>query len=76
MDWLVWGHRWLGIATCLLLAMWFASGAILLFVPFPSLPATEQWRLAKTVSTGLVAVPPRVGLAGSARCARASPGRA
>jgi hypothetical protein len=28
-------HRWWGVAFCLLFAMWFASGAIMHFVPFP-----------------------------------------
>jgi hypothetical protein len=29
-------HRWWGVAFCLLFAMWFASGAIMHFVPFPA----------------------------------------
>ncbi|MCG2666768.1 PepSY domain-containing protein [Bradyrhizobium sp. GCM10023182] len=37
-------HRWLGIAFCLMFAMWFASGIVMHFVPFPSL--TEAERLA------------------------------
>jgi PepSY-associated TM region len=28
-------HRWWGVAFCLLFAMWFASGAVMHFVPFP-----------------------------------------
>lgn len=35
-------HRWLGIAFCLLFAMWFASGIVMHFVPFPSLTETER----------------------------------
>lgn len=34
-------HRWLGIAFCLLFAMWFASGIVMHFVPFPSLTDAE-----------------------------------
>src|SRR5262249_11466080 len=30
-------HRWLGVAFCLLFAMWLASGIVMHFVPFPSL---------------------------------------
>jgi hypothetical protein len=37
-------HRWLGVAFCLLFAMWFASGIVMHFVPFPAL--TEAERLA------------------------------
>jgi hypothetical protein len=29
-------HRWWGIAFCLLFAMWFASGIVMHFVPFPA----------------------------------------
>ncbi len=29
-------HRWLGVAFCLPLAMWFATGIVVHFVPFPS----------------------------------------
>jgi len=29
-------HRWWGVAFCLLFAMWFASGIVMHFVPFPS----------------------------------------
>lgn len=36
-------HRWLGIAFCLLFAMWFATGMVMHFVPFPSLTETERF---------------------------------
>ncbi|RXT50172.1 PepSY domain-containing protein [Bradyrhizobium betae] len=42
-------HRWLGIAFCLLFAMWFATGIVMHFVPFPSLTEAERF-------TGLVPV--------------------
>ncbi|MGY8636256.1 PepSY domain-containing protein [Bradyrhizobium sp. 14AA] len=42
-------HRWLGIAFCLLFAMWFATGIVMHFVPFPSLTEAERF-------AGLVAV--------------------
>lgn len=44
MDAVVLVHRWLGIAFCLLFAMWFASGIVMHLVPFPSL--TEAKRFA------------------------------
>ncbi len=37
-------HRWLGVGFCLLFAMWFASGIVMHFVPFPEL--TDQERFA------------------------------
>ena len=36
-------HRWLGIAFCLLFAMWFATGIVMHFVPFPSLTEVERF---------------------------------
>lgn len=41
---LVFLHRWLGVAFCLVFAMWFASGIVMHFVPFPAF--TEADRLA------------------------------
>src|SRR3979409_589977 len=35
-------HRWLGILFCQLFAMWFASGIVMHFVPFPSLTEAER----------------------------------
>jgi hypothetical protein len=40
--WLYLIHRWIGIATCLLFVMWFASGLVMLHVPFPELEEQEQ----------------------------------
>lgn len=36
-------HRWLGIAFCLLFAMWFGTGIVMHFVPFPSLTDAERF---------------------------------
>jgi PepSY-associated TM region len=38
-------HRWLGVAFCLPVAMWFASGVVMHFVPSPA-AVTEAERLA------------------------------
>src|SRR6186997_2910064 len=35
-------HRWLGVAFCLFFAMWFASGIVMHFVPFPALTEAER----------------------------------
>jgi len=42
--WLYVIHRWVGIATCLLFAMWFVSGVVMMYVAFPQL--TDRERLA------------------------------
>jgi hypothetical protein len=35
-------HRWWGLAFCLLFAMWFASGIVMHFVPFPARIETDR----------------------------------
>ena len=40
--WLYLGHRWLGICMCLLVAMWFFSGAVMMYVGFPQLTRAER----------------------------------
>jgi PepSY-associated TM region len=35
-------HRWLGVASCLLFAMWFASGIVMHFVPFPAFAEADR----------------------------------
>ncbi len=36
-------HRWLGIGLCLLLALWFGSGLVMLYVGYPKLTPAEHW---------------------------------
>lgn len=40
---LVFVHRWLSIPLCLLFAIWFGSGIVMHFVPFPTLTETERF---------------------------------
>ncbi|WP_078473932.1 PepSY domain-containing protein [Pseudomonas sp. MF4836] len=35
-------HRWLGIGLCLLLALWFFSGVVMLYVGYPKLTPAEH----------------------------------
>lgn len=58
-------HRWLGVAFCLLFAMWFASGIVMHFVPFPE--PSDAERLA-----GLGPLDLRRGLHGPAEAVKAS----
>lgn len=41
--WLYLGHRWLGISMCLLVAMWFFSGVVMMYVGFPQLTRAERF---------------------------------
>lgn len=40
---IVLSHRWLGIAFGVLFAMWFGTGIVMHFVPFPSLTEAERF---------------------------------
>jgi len=35
-------HRWLGIGMCLLFALWFASGIVMMYVEYPELTEEER----------------------------------
>jgi hypothetical protein len=51
-------HRWLGVAFCLLFVMWFATGIVMHFVPFPSLTETERFAGLAPVDSARVAIDP------------------
>lgn len=55
---LAWFHRWLGVATCLVFALWFASGAVLLLKPFPTLPRAEQLQREAPIDLAAVRITP------------------
>jgi len=40
--WLYISHRWTGIAVCLLMAMWFFSGVVMMYVGYPKLTPNER----------------------------------
>lgn len=40
--WLYLIHRWFGIGMCLLIALWFASGIIMMYVEYPELTEAER----------------------------------
>ena len=42
--WLYLVHRWFGVGMCLMIALWFATGIIMMYVEYPEL--TEEERLA------------------------------
>ena len=35
-------HRWIGIGMCLLFALWFASGIVMMYVDYPELTYVES----------------------------------
>ncbi len=62
-QWLYWVHRWLGVATCLLCVMWFFSGLVMLYVPFPSWKDEERIASPPPVATERVQITPDEAMA-------------
>jgi uncharacterized iron-regulated membrane protein len=56
--WLYWGHRWLGVITCIFCVMWFLSGLVMLYVPFPSWTDEERLQSLAAVAVGRVLTTP------------------
>ncbi len=63
---LVLAHRWLGICLCLMFALWFASGAILMYVPFPSLAENQRLTHLAALDVSKVTVTPAAAVAAAA----------
>jgi uncharacterized iron-regulated membrane protein len=43
-------HRYLGVAIGLLMVMWFVSGIVMMYVPFPQVKETERLRFLPPIS--------------------------
>ena len=61
--WLYIFHRWTGIVLCLFFAIWFVSGVVMMYVPFPSFRAPERIATAAPIDWTRVRVGPDVALA-------------
>lgn len=58
LRWLYWVHRWVGIAVCLLFLLWFASGIVMMYVPYPSLTPAERLAGLSPIEWSRVAISP------------------
>jgi uncharacterized iron-regulated membrane protein len=63
--WLYVVHRWIGIGTCVLFAIWFFSGVVMMYVPFPSLSAGERLAGLDAIRWEQVHFGPDIALRGS-----------
>ena len=61
-HWLFIVHRWIGIGSCLLFVMWFASGLVMIYVPFPALSEGERLAGLEPIRWNLVRLPPPDGV--------------
>ncbi|WP_245228187.1 hypothetical protein [Xanthomonas bromi] len=55
-------HRWIGVSLCLSFLVWFSSGLVMLFVPFPSLPDAARWAGSEPLALADVRVAPAAAL--------------
>lgn len=61
--WLFLAHRWMGIALCLFMAMWFVSGVVMMYVGYPKLTPLERLKhLPDLTLAGDCCVPPQRAL--------------
>ena len=60
---LYFSHRWLGIAMCLFLAMWCASGVVMMYVGFPELTQDEYYAGLQPLAADRINVGPEEPLA-------------
>ena len=60
---LYFGHRWLGLAICLLLAMWCLSGVVMMYVGFPQLTRDEYYAGLEPLAAERINIGPQQPLA-------------
>lgn len=73
-DWrrvLIYTHRWLGIAGCVIFLVWFLSGIVMMYERMPRLTPEERWARLSALDTSNIRVP----LAAAAEIARVNPDR-
>jgi hypothetical protein len=58
-------HRWWGVVFCLLFAMWFASGIVMHFVPFPAREDANHFAALSPIDRGRVEHGPAEAIAKS-----------
>ena len=55
-------HRWTGVATCVLIALWLFSGIVMLFVGYPRLLPAERLGAMAPLSSATCCVPAEAAL--------------
>lgn len=63
LRWLYFLHRWLGVGACLFFAMWFFSGLVMMYVPYPAYAAAERLEHLPPIEWSKVHVGPQQALA-------------
>lgn len=56
-------HRWTGVGACILMALWFVSGIVMLFVGYPKLTPWERLATLPTLTSENCCIPVDAALA-------------
>ena len=56
--WLYILHRWIGVVTCLFCAVWFFSGVVMMYVPYPGLSDRDRMAFSQAIDWSQVQVAP------------------
>jgi hypothetical protein len=57
-SWLVYSHRWMGIAGCVLFVAWFFSGIVMMYARMPTLAGEERLARAAALDLSTVTLSP------------------
>lgn len=55
-------HRWLGLLGCVLIVLWFATGFVMMYVPYPELLESERLARAAPIERHQVRITPAQAL--------------
>src|SRR5215831_18932662 len=55
---LIFLHRWLGVALCLLFLLWFASGIVMMYTDFPAVRAEDRLERSPALDASAVRLSP------------------
>ena len=55
-------HRWIGIGVCVMVMIWFISGLVLAYVPFPKMSAQAKLGYLQPLDWGEIKVSPEAAM--------------
>lgn len=61
-KWLYLVHRWIGVGSCLLITVWFLSGLVMMYVPYPSLTEAERLAAGAPIDWRAVRIAPEAAM--------------
>ena len=62
MNWVAFFHRWMGVILAPFFVMWFLSGIVMIYVPFPSVTTLERLKYMSEIELDRIAIEPTAAL--------------